>query len=69
MSSIKIPDLNLYRGKRTERHNHYESIQKKGAFLLEKSRNKDLVHELKVQLYLDTYKNSLNHFVSPSKYK
>lgn len=69
MSSIKIPDLNLYRGKRNQHNNQYEAIQKEGALLLAKSKNKELVSELKTQLYLDTYRANLNHFVSPSKFK
>jgi hypothetical protein len=37
--------------------------------LLAKTKNKELLFEIQTQLYLDTYKTNLNHFISPTKYK
>jgi hypothetical protein len=69
MDALKIPDLNLYRGKRGSKAGQYERIQAEGVDLLGKARNKQHLHEIQTQLYLDNYRANLQHFVSPSKYR
>jgi hypothetical protein len=69
MNSLKIPDLNLFRGKRENRENQTARIDKKSFNLLLRGKNKADIEEMQAELYLDNYKANLKHFVSPTKYK
>jgi hypothetical protein len=70
MSSIKIPQLDLYtHTKNHQRMYQTETVQQQGIDLLSKTRHGGLLHEAKAQRYLQTYKSNLTHFISPSKYR
>lgn len=47
MNSLKIPDLNLFRGKRTTRLTQYDTLQQEGIKQLEKNNKKDFLKDIK----------------------
>ena len=52
MSTLKIPDLKLFRGKRSSKSPQYQSIEQESLKLLQKAGNKELLADIKAQLYL-----------------
>jgi hypothetical protein len=69
MSSIKIPTLDLFRHHRRDRQKQYDHVEREGYELYKKGRHRELLEDIKTSQHIETYKNNLKHFVSPSKYR
>lgn len=70
MDSPKIPNLNLFRGKRSENFKAFDLIEKRGIDAISKAtKGKEYLHQIQAENYLENFKSNLKHFVSPTKYK
>lgn len=70
MDNPKIPDLNLFRGKRNENFKTFDLIQKRGIDAISRgTKGKDYLHQIQAENYLENFQSNLKHFISPTKYK